>query len=226
MAIKHICFDCDGTLYVSTPELIRNTDDLITKQLSEKLKIPQTDLMEDYLNRLKIHKTKTGTIVSYGMTEEQARDVINKFDIASFINPDPELVKMVHKLKSEDLTLSIFTNNKKATLESILRKIGLSSADFDFRVTAEQVPPKPSIEGYLYVVRESNYLASNILFVGDRLEADIEPARTVGMHTVQVRCPEKLINFDEKKGTYHFKRDDVYQVPFVVKIVDFLMTRR
>lgn len=226
MPIKHVCFDCDGTLYFSTPELIKGINDLITKQLSEKLKIPQTDVMEDYFKRVKRYKTKTAAITSYGLSGEQAREVINKIDISSFVNFDPDLVEMIKNLRKKELSLSIFTNNKMSTLENIIKKIGLSADDFNFLVTPEQVPPKPSIEGYLYVVKKSELPASQLLFVGDRLEADIEPAREVGMHTVQVRCDEKSVDYDSKRKTYHFKRKDIYKVPNVVRIVDFLMTRQ
>lgn len=226
MPIKHVCFDCDGTLYFFSPELTKSTNDLVTKQLSEQLKIPQTDVMEDYFKRVKKYKTKTAAITSYGLSGEQAREIINKLDIASFVNPDPELVEMINILKKRNLDLSIFTNNKMSTLENIIKKIGLSAGDFNFLVTPEQVPSKPSIEGYLYVVKKSELPASQLLFVGDRLEADIEPAREVGMHTVQVRCEEKSVDYDSKKKTYHFKRKDIYKIPNVVRIVDFLMTRQ
>ncbi len=226
MPIKHVCFDCDGTLYFFTPELTKNTNELVTKQLSEQLKVPQTDIMEDYFKRVKKYKTKTAAITSYGLSGDQAREILNKLDISSFVNPDPELVEMIQILKKRNLGLSIFTNNKKSTLESIIGKIGISKSDFDFLVTAEQVPSKPSIEGYLYVIKKSELPPSELLFVGDRLEADIEPAREVGMHTVQVRCEQKSVDYDPKKKTYHFKRKDIYRIPLVVKVVDFLMTRQ
>jgi HAD superfamily hydrolase (TIGR01509 family) len=182
--------------------------------------------MDDYFKRVKKYKTKTSAITSYGLSGNQAREIINKMDVLSFVNPDHELVEMINTLKKRNLTLSIFTNNKKSTLESIIEKIGLSPQHFDFLVTAEQVPSKPSIDGYLYVVQKSALPASQILFVGDRLEADIEPAREAGMHTVQVRCDKRSVDYDSNKGTYHFKRQDIYKIPLVVRVVDFLMTRQ
>jgi len=226
MPIKHVCFDCDGTLYKDTLGLVQATQNVVSDYLSKKLEIPQTDVMNEYLNRVKKYKTKTRAITSYGFSEEQARDIINQVDIASFVNEDEKLVSMLSGLKTDKIAISIFTNNKKSTLEKILEKLGLSDLGFDFTVTAENVPPKPSIEGYLYVIKKSKVSAYETLFVGDRLEADIEPAREVGMHTLQVGSSKNSIDYDEKKKTYHFKRENVYKVPPVIKFVDFLMTRQ
>lgn len=226
MPIKHVCFDCDGTLYEDTSGIVKATQEVISAYISKKLEIPQTDLMSEFLNRVKKYKTKTKAITSYGFSEEEARDIINMVDIASFVKADKKLVSMLTNLKTDKMLISIFTNNKSSTLEKILGKLGLSELGFDFTVTAENVPPKPSIEGYLYVIQKSKVPPFEILFVGDRLEADIEPAREVGMHTLQVSSSKNLIEFDEEKKTYHFKRENVYRVPSVVKIVDFLMLRQ
>jgi len=226
MPIKHVCFDCDGTLYETTAELNKDINLVVSEYLSKQLNMPRTDLMDDYLKRVKKYKTKTKAISSYGFSEEIAREIINKIDIASFVKPDTKLVDMICELSAKGISVSIFTNNKSSTLENILDNLGFPKKSFNFTVTAEKVPPKPSIEGYLHVLRESKTPAYNLLFVGDRLEADIEPARQTGMHTMQVRSPEKTIDFDEKSKTYHFKRKDIYQVPKVIRIVDFLLLRQ
>lgn len=226
MPIKHVCFDCDGTLYEDTSGIVQATREVILEYLSKKLEIPQTDLMQEFLNRVKKYKTKTKAITSYGFSEEDARDIINRIDIASFVQHDSKLVEMLSGLKTDKISISIFTNNKKQTLDKILEKLGLSELGFNFTVTAENVPPKPSIEGYLYVIKQSKVLPFETLFVGDRLEADIEPAREAGMHTLQVSSPKNAIDYDDKKKTYHFKRENVYEVPSVIKFVDFLMLRQ
>jgi len=226
MPIKHVCFDCDGTLYEYTSGLVNSTQEVISEYLSKKLEIPKTDVIYEYLNRVKKYKTKTRAITSYGFSEEQARDIINMVDIASFVKPDKKLVSVLSDLKTDKMSISIFTNNKKQTLDKILEKLGVSGLGFDFAITAEDAPPKPAIEGYLNVIEKSKVSVFEILFVGDRFEADIEPAREVGMHTLQVGSQKNLIDFDERKKTYHFRRENVYDVPRVIKVVDFLMLRQ
>ena len=58
--------------------------------------------------------------------------------------------------------------------------------DFDLVITCDDVEPKPSEEGYLTVMKTLGLKPDEILYVGDRWEVEVEPAKKLGMKTALV----------------------------------------
>jgi FMN phosphatase YigB (HAD superfamily) len=75
--------------------------------------------------------------------------------------------------------------NQPAGAEAQLRAAGFE-ADF-IASSANWGVSKPSAEFFLRVIRASNLDAEAILYVGDRLDNDVLPAREAGMRTAFIR---------------------------------------
>jgi len=214
--IKHSWFDCDGTLYKETPELQARRMNAILNELQRRTHRSASDLSGEYKQKLRKRGTNTLALKDYGLTPDEARTVYNSVDVLKFIEPDPRLIRMMKQLLDSGVDISVFTNNKRSRLLDIIEKIGLSPDWFKFLMTAEEVEPKPSAEGYREIVRRSEHPPYRLLFVGDREHADIIPAREQGMNTLLVYAREAELEVDGSRGTYHYKRETIYELSDII----------
>lgn len=220
MAIKHIWFDCDGTLYPSPKEL----DDRVEKEILDELKIRKKLSLEqlrcDYKSALKKEGSKTRALGLFGISQEEAINIINRVKHADYVQTDPKLAVTLYDLKQQHLYLSIFTNNKRPILTEVLQKLELKDDLFYYQLTGSEVRSKPDEEGYQRIVArcktELDQNPDELLFVGDRETTDLDPARNYGMNTLLVCSPESARFVDDFRRTYHFKKRTIYEIADVI----------
>jgi len=217
--VKHVWFDCDGTLYRPSPELEARRDNEIFKELARRTGRPLEVIAGEYPERVREHKTNTVAMSVYGLTPAEARDLYNSVDIVKYIDRDARLIETVRSILEQRILASIFTNNKRSKLLAILEKLGLHPDWFKFLMTAEEVAPKPSGEGYKEMIRRSECDPTDIIYVGDREEAEIMPARKEGMNTMHAWAKKTEVSVDDAHRTYHFKRLTVYEVNPVIAAI-------
>lgn len=215
--VKHVWFDCDGTLYKSDKYLEAHRENAIYSELARLTQIKVETIAQEYPGRLKEFKSNTNAIKSYSFTESQARDIYNAFDITKTLEKDEGLIKTIDDIKKQDISVSIFTNNKRSTLFAILKKLELHTDWFANLMTAEEVAPKPSIEGYKKIIVRSECNPNEIIYVGDREDAEISPAKKEGLNTALVwdENPSAVV-FDQNSRTYHFQKKTVYEVTNII----------
>lgn len=98
--------------------------------------------------------------------------------------PYPDAVEMLEKLKKH-YKLGVIAN-QPAGLEKRLQAMGILGY-FDAVFGSDDVGySKPDPAFYRFALKESGCAASRAVMVGDRLDNDISPARSVGMRTVRV----------------------------------------
>ncbi len=212
MAVRHVWFDCDDTLYIQPPELKAEIRRTICTEIALRTGRHLEDIMQEYPARLHEFRTNTLAMGSYGIPEGDAREIYNRSDIPSFVRPDPKLAHTVQQIKDLGILVSVFTNNRRSTLIGILRNLGLDIDAFRRLMTAEEVEPKPSEDGYKEIVECSDIALNELMFVGDRVEADIVPARKHGMNTFLIKRGESSNIFDSSTRTFHYVRESVYEV--------------
>lgn len=67
------------------------------------------------------------------------------------------------------------------------RPINVNEDWFTYVITGDEVSErKPDLHGFRLAAEKSNLPAHQILYVGDRVDADIRPAKEVGMQTCLV----------------------------------------
>ncbi len=211
MHLEHIWFDCDGTLYVQTPEMSARRDEATCSAISEKLNQPKDKVMERFREGRRNRGTRALSIkYEFGFSDEESRKLANASDISDLVQADPLLNEKFISLKQKGLKISIYTNSLRPRLTDILAKLGISSALFSYMMTIEEGGGKPA--GYDEIIVRSKCYPFEMMFVGDNLQADIEPARRRRMHTLLVGAEKPLMDRSEEYGTYHFKRKTIYEI--------------
>lgn len=99
---------------------------------------------------------------------------------------EPDLVETLGRLKRMGLKLGIVSNTfvNRASLERHLRELGLLDF-FPLRLYSYEFHcRKPSVEIFRIAAERIGETARNIVFVGDRIDNDVEPALASGMKAV------------------------------------------
>ncbi|WP_231395860.1 HAD family hydrolase [Mycobacterium sp. URHD0025] len=96
----------------------------------------------------------------------------------------PDALECLAAVRRAGLIVGV-AGNQPATVNQVLAAAGLE-ADF-VASSAEYGVAKPDSAFFLRVIAEANVPADSILYVGDRVDNDVLPARAVGMRTVFIR---------------------------------------
>ena len=179
-------FDLDGTLYESE-EYVRQLMIGIRDTLADLLSITAREADE----LLREVRARLGSITlglkELGISRSTFYSaLLKRLDPGKHIKPRPELKKLLANLKAKKIKVGCHTNSSRKLAEKVLKCLGLSLKDFDLVITCDDVEPKPSEEGYLTVMKTLGLKPDEILYVGDRWEVEVEPAKKLGMKTALV----------------------------------------
>lgn len=202
MDIKAIFFDTSNTLYSSLDleEIMEAAPiNFIMKQkmVSEDEAL---NIFENAKNNARdkgVLLTKTNILVEAGFSNSDFQDFNATINTDSYLSPIKENVDTLTFLSSK-CSLGVITNINNRFLQNVLRSLGLSDNLFSYFVTSDDVSKsKPDPEPFLMAIKKANLEPEQILYVGDQVKKDMEPAKKVGMKTVLVDYKNQYNNFDE-----------------------------
>ncbi|WP_236735472.1 HAD family hydrolase [Mycolicibacterium peregrinum] len=130
-----------------------------------------------------------GALIATDRDHHDLWDVIGVDPPAAGLDPGEcdlyaDALECVATARRVGLTVGI-AGNQPAEIEQVLAAAGLE-ADF-VTSSAEWGVAKPDPAFFLRLIRQACVPAESILYVGDRLDNDVLPARAAGMRTVFVR---------------------------------------
>lgn len=198
--IKHVWFDMDGTLGVHTPEYDKAHNKLRYATYSEVVKKPvTTELIEEYEAIYKREGTNSAVFRSLGLPSHYWMDRFDKLDKSLYYRPIPAVYGTLEKLK-DIVPISLFTNDSVMGTEKTLKVIAVEKEWFTHIITGDMVKErKPNLEGYNLVITKTEIPENDILYVGDRVKADVLPARAVGMQTCLVWSKSEEADYSFEK---------------------------
>ncbi len=198
--IKGIMFDMDNTLFDLVEAKIAscnaivdhlgkgNAEELLMYFLRAEHGFESPENIGDYLKDLKVynesifeccckiyHETKIDTIKLY-----------------------PHVLETLTLLREQKIGLFIVTDASHANAYSRLEKLSLLEM-FDHIITSDVAKSsKPDIEIFHSSLSITGLRAEEVLFVGDSLHRDIEPAKKAGMLTAHALYGDRNMNEDCK----------------------------
>jgi HAD superfamily hydrolase (TIGR01662 family) len=185
--IKHIWFDMDGTLTIQTPEFHKAHNELRYKAYAEAIGCPVTkELAEEFEALYKQHGSNSAVFVSIGMPQGYWQQYFSTLDQSKFYKPVPDIYQTLNKLR-EKVPISLFTNSSRDIINRSLQAIDVELGWFTYIVSGDDLKkPKPDLNGSYLMIDKSNLVPNQMLYVGDRVDVDIKPAKQVGMQTCLV----------------------------------------
>lgn len=187
VGIKAVGFDVDGTLYHAPGEMTRDVGKILIQKAAEALAQDPDDIVEEYLKRREKYRSNTQTLNSFGLDGERIfQSVWDSIEISKYISKDTKLVQMIAKLK-EKFRLFVITNGTGTQVERKMSHLGLDYHDFDPRIYCyDQGWVKPDPAPFLAAIESLDLNPEEIVYIGDRVDIDIEGASGVGMKTIYV----------------------------------------
>ena len=181
---KHVWFDFAGTLYRETP-LFNEAHDKLRYSTYAKI-VGEQDMSkaeEEYKTLYKQYGTNAAVFRSLGKSSSFWQDTFDELNIEKLLQPDPIVAETVEQI-SQQLPVSIFSNFKKDQILSFLKHLEIPATYFTHILDGDAITVrKPDLEGFRKMVELSGVPADQILYIGDRVVADIKPAKQVGMNT-------------------------------------------
>lgn len=187
LKIKAIGFDVDGTLYSAPDAMSVEVAKILIEKAASALSRDPDELAEEYIKRRDEFRSNTKTLNSFGLDGEKIfQDVWDGIAIEKYVAKDDRLVKMIEKLKLK-YQVFLISNGTGKQVERKLKYLGLNYTDFDPRIYCyDQGWMKPDPQPFLAAIESLNIAPEEIVYVGDRVDIDVEGAKAVGMKTIYV----------------------------------------
>ncbi|ABO35056.1 HAD superfamily (subfamily IA) hydrolase, TIGR02253 [Methanococcus maripaludis C5] len=193
--IRGVLFDLDDTLYNSSSFASRARKEALRSMIDAGLNSTEEDALK-ILNKIieqkgsnygghfnDLVKAVTGTydpkIITTG--------IITYHNVKfALLRPYSDTIKTLMDLRSIGLSLGILTDGITIKQWEKLIRLGIHPF-FDEVITSEEYGlGKPNIEFFNYGLKKINLKAEEVIYVGDRADKDMVPAKTVGMTTVRI----------------------------------------
>lgn len=225
--IAHIWFDMDGTLYNPPAPLTARIFNEMYDFVATRKGLPLNKIKKKYDKIFERVNSHTKTFEELGLRADDARATYNRTDVGDFLVPDRRLEELFQRLDSVGVDCSIYSNNYTTTVDLILRSLCVEGPPgrFKHKLTGESFS-KTSDAGYELIIKLSTsdvVRPKNILFVGDREEVDISPAKKHGLLTALVVWPpQDRSNHDETLSLARKTSSADFIIPDIYSITDLL----
>jgi putative hydrolase of the HAD superfamily len=207
MQIRAVLFDLDQTLIDFMKMKVEACKSAIEAMIKAGLKIDKKGglkkLLETYF-RLGIESDRA---ISKFLEEQTGRvdEEISKAGIDAylktkphFLKPYPYVLETLEVLKNMNLRLGIVTDAPREKAMDRLKAMDIVHF-FDLIITFDDSGvKKPNELPFLLAMKKLGLKSEEILFVGDSIRRDIEPAENLGMKTLLIERYEDLKKIEQK----------------------------
>lgn len=190
--IKHIIFDCFGTLIDTGNNSIKAVEQILlnvgvhvnAREFYEDWKAKKRQKMDSsvFLNEKTLFELSLSeTFAQYGIAADASKEVkpmIRSLFAERLVFPDVH--EALERLENVDIAIGSTTDT-----DSLLYYLELNHLSFSHIYTSENMQVyKPDEKFYKTILRRSGWLAEECLFVGDSYLDDVCGPKKVGMKTV------------------------------------------
>ena len=202
--IKSVGFDLDNTLYPSNEEISNRIIGNFAKVVLEN--DPSLEDIEAAIEFFEERYTEIGSRMQIlrELGFSNPRSVAEKcMETAKFLDLlkyDEEIVSILERIKSKYNTFLITGSNRDLSIPR-LEKLRIPLSLFNYVVFGDNPERNKKIDGsiYRYFLEQSNYHASQHVYIGDNLRGDIIPPKSLGMKTIAIGKEMKDADFSVDK---------------------------
>lgn len=190
--IHVLIWDFDGTLYKPIPDLWRDVREAEYHVIADHTEWEREKVLAEF-NALYKVKLASATQVVAKLANisvmQAATEMEPYYDRTKYLARDEQLIALFQKFSA--YTHYLLVNGIQKKISEALTTLGLSQSLFVEIVTSEIVGDnKPSPKGFLYILDKTKLPPEQHLMIGDRIDVDLTPAKTLGMKTCLVTWGE------------------------------------
>jgi FMN phosphatase YigB (HAD superfamily) len=205
--IKGILLDLDGCMYdhALLPLIFENSRQQIIQFFLDKQGITNSTPEQQLSTRTAFLKMahacgsfsqafiNFGANLGISTSLQEYQDVAEHTDKAQFLSPNPELKQLLEQLHPH-VKLGILTSSTEASIDNVCNKLlGPDWRDlFDAVVgcdTSGLPAEKPAPESFIFAAGMLGLTEKDVAMFGDTADADLYPAKKLGMLAIPVSCP-------------------------------------
>jgi len=181
--IKAVIFDVDGTLYQSQ-EYEKHLYRCIVRVISESLGVEMQEAAEKLRQMKNIYKTVSRSVEALGINRHRFYELLSIYaEPRNYIKHNPRTAYVLRELRRRGYKVALHTNSGRRLAEKVLDAIGIERDCYDVLITSDDAEPKPSLNGYFMCLDRLGAKPEETLYVGDRAEVELKPAKEAGMKT-------------------------------------------
>ena len=180
--IRHVWFDLAGTLYKETAEFQILHDKFRYQTYAKLTNVSDPGVAKKEFDKLYgEHGSNSAVFRSLGQSSDYWMQAIESMDFNSVLQPDREITQTLEQLRNI-VPISLFTNFPKTRLVTLLSHLEIPREYFTHILTGDDIKErKPALDGFHLMIKESALPSNQILYIGDRIDVDIKPAKSVGI---------------------------------------------
>lgn len=184
MALTHLIFDLDNTLYPPSRGVVERVDARITQFMIERLGMAADDAASLRAHYRDAHGTTlNGLMLHHAIAADDYLDCVHTIAVEELLTPDPELGTMLAGLPQRKV---IFTNGSSTHAERVLACLAVRNHFAEvFSLEGVAYVPKPNEAAFRTVLDRLGVEAHHCLCIDDRHD-NLATARALGMRTVLV----------------------------------------
>ena len=204
--IKYWLFDLDNTLYSGTTKVFDHVDKKMTKYISERLNLSQSEARKIQKNYFQEYNTTlNGMIKNHKINAHEFLEYVHDIDL-NFLSENKALGDQISKISGKKI---IFTNGSKAHADNVTKKIGIKSLfDGVFDIVDAEFIPKPSMEPYKKIIEKFKIEPEYCIFIED-IARNLKPAHELGMKTVWIVNNEPWASKFSESSFINYKTTDL-----------------
>ena len=192
MSYKCIIFDLDNTLYEENLYLFSSYK-TIGQLIEKKYNIPSKNIY-DFLKTefLQFGRKKifNSLIEKYDISENEIHEfliVLRNHKLSKKLNVFPEMMKLITFLIENEIKICVLTNGNILQQKNKISQIDWKGKEKYIQFFyANEIEPKPSPKGVLYILEKFKLNNQDVIFIGDS-EVDMESAINADIEFVNVR---------------------------------------
>ena len=185
--IKEMWFDLNGTLTLQTPEFLEAQDALCFEAFAKAThQVVNAKVKDAYRAAYKKHGSKSAVFKALGMPKDFWPSYFSQLDESVYYRPDERIYKTIDTIRKV-LPIGLLSNSEPDRVERTLRAVNIDPFWFTHILTSNDISePKPHPQGFELMIERSDAQPNELVFVGDREDVDIIPAKQFGLITVMV----------------------------------------
>lgn len=209
--MKHILsigFDLDNTLFKPNAEIDEKIRSYACQRAGEILQEPYEKIRNRFDDYYKIMQSGRRSLQALGIknSKELMQEALEKTDIISLLSRDERLHGVINRLSAAYKLFLITGGNEEISLRK-LEALGIEDRLFDPKLYSSSLYKRIDGSAFVHVSQLHQTSFSKMMFVGDREEVDILPAKKLGLTTA-------IVNATSAEADYQLQT--IYQIEEIV----------
>ena len=203
---KNLLLDLDGTVYQDLESVFGQVSKLMTKYISEKLKVNLVKAKELQTNYFyKYNTSLNGLMIHHDIPPLEFLNYVHNIDL-SFMKKDSVLRE---QLKNLDMRKLIFTNGSADHAKNVLSHLGIQDLfEGIFDITDAKYQPKPEPKAFDLMVKKFGINPKDTIYVED-IAKNLSIGKERGGSTVWLKNNEQWGKIDSDKDYIDYKIENL-----------------